>query len=146
MINTLLKVDSDRNSLLEQHSFSDNGGGYAVAWVNGKKQYMHHLVLPKKEGFVVDHINGNKYDNRRENLRLITQRGNAINAKISKNNRSGQAGVFFDARINKWLARISPNGKSVHLGSFESIEDAIQARKKAERDYGFDIWKKANKK
>lgn len=146
MINTLLKVDSDRNFLLKQHSFSDNGSGYAVARVNGEKQYIHHLVLPKKEGFVVDHINGNKYDNRRQNLRLITQRENAINAKTSKNNKSGQTGVFFDTRINKWLARISPNGKSIHLGSFETIEEATQVRKKAEKEYGFDIWNKANQK
>lgn len=146
MINTLLKLDSRSNSLLERYCFSDNGGGYAVAWINGKKQYIHHLILPKKEGCVVDHINGDKYDNRRENLRLISQRANSINTKVSKNNKSGQTGVFFDVRINKWLARISPNSKSIHLGSFATIEEATLARRKAEKEHQFDIWKKANEK
>lgn len=140
MINDQIQLDKDYLGLLLRHSFSDNGAGYPTAWVNGKKEYLHHLIIRPQTGMVIDHINGNKYDNRLTNLREITQKENTRNRKTNKNNLSGVSGVFFDSRINKWLARITVDYKSLHLGSFETKEKAITVRKQAEVTY----WEKAN--
>lgn len=143
MINHKIKLDKEFEYLLEKWSFCDNGAGYAVACINGKKTYLHQLIIGKREGMVIDHINGDKLDNRNSNLRHISQRENTLNTKLSKNNTSGHKGVIFDKRIKKWCARISPFGKSIHLGSFTDIKDALMARHQAEIVYA---WNKANKK
>lgn len=139
MINHLIKIDKEFENLLDKWSFCDNGTGYAVACIDGKKQYLHHLILGKKNGFVIDHINGNKLDNRVSNLRHISQRQNTLNRRLNKNNSSGIRGVIYDSRIKKWCARISTFGKSIHLGSFAIKEDAIKIRKQAELSYGFNV-------
>lgn len=143
MINSKIKLDKEFKHLLKEWSFCDNGGGYAVACINGKKTYLHHLIIGKKEGLVIDHVNGDKLDNRAKNLRHVSQRENCLNRKLNKNNTSGHKGVLFDSRINKWCARISPYGKYIHLGSFTSLEGALRSRKEAEIAYG---WNKANSK
>jgi hypothetical protein len=97
---------------------------------NGKpKTYMiHRLValafLGLKHGQVVDHINGDKNDNRVANLRCVTQRENTSTFK--RNNRSLPIGVSLnDSRyVNRFRARIRINGKHVDLGSYPSPECA----------------------
>lgn len=138
MINHLIKVDKELSNLLEKWSFCDNGSGYPVACINGEKTYLHNLIIGKKAGYVVDHINRNKLDNRKSNLRFITQRQNCLNRSMNKNNTSGHRGVIFDSRIKKWCARIAVFGKSLHIGSYSNIEEAILARKNAELKYGFN--------
>lgn len=137
MINHKIKLDKEFKYLLKEWSFSDNGAGYPVAYINSKKTYLHQFIMGKKEGFVIDHINRNPLDNRRKNLRFVTQRQNCLNRSINKNNTSGHTGVIFDSRIKKWCARISPFNKSIHIGSFSELKDAINARKTAELKYGF---------
>jgi hypothetical protein len=138
MINKYIKVDKEYMYLLKKWSFCDNGNGYPVACINGKKQYLHQIVMGKNKGFVIDHIDRNKLNNRRSNLRFITQRQNCLNSSLNKNNTSGYKGIIFDKRIKKWCARICPNKKSIHLGSFIFLEDAILKRKQAEKNYGFN--------
>jgi hypothetical protein len=114
-------------------------GGYAM---NGlwreRKQFMHHFIIPKTEGMYVDHKNRNKLDNRRENLHLVTSKENVRNRGLNKNNTSGYRGIN---RINRkgrtrnWEAKIDLNYKSIYLGSFVELEDAIKARRDAELKY-----------
>jgi len=73
------------------------------------------------------------------NLRFITQRQNCCNTKLSKNNTSGYKGIHWNTEINKWVARITNFRKSIHIGSFSNITDAIKARKNAEIKYGFNL-------
>ena len=83
----------------------------------------------------LDHINGNRSDNRIENLREVTTRSNALNQRKPCNNTSGTVGVH--KKNSLWVAHISsPKGKII-LGRFPSLDDAIAARKAAETEYGY---------
>ena len=96
---------------------------------------IHNYIMNPEEGYIVDHINGNGLDNRRENLRIVTPQQNAFNRAIQTNNTSGHTGVSLVKRNNKWLARIGFNGKRIVIGTFDSYEEAVEARKMAEIKY-----------
>lgn len=130
-----LKLDKEFRYLLKKHGFIVNNQGYVVANIKGTVTHLHRIVLGDKEGFEIDHINHDKLDNRRINLRHVTHQQNMWNMKMCKRNRSGFTGVAFNNEIRKWVARIYTNGKSIHLGSFADIKDAIKTRKNAESIY-----------
>lgn len=99
---------------------------------------LHHFVLGfiKKDKLEIDHINGDSLDNRKINLRIVTHAENIRNQrKLPKNNTSGHMGVYWSPRNKNWIARIKTNNKTIHLGCFQNIEDAIEARKKGEIKY-----------
>jgi len=85
----------------------------------------------------IDHINGNKLDNRPENLRLVSQLENTRNARMSIHNKSGVNGVYWQNSRNNWRATIKIHNKSLDLGTFHTIEEAAAARKAADIKYGF---------
>lgn len=105
---------------------------------NGRRINLHRLVmgLPNKN-FDVDHKHGKKSrnDNRKSNLRVVTRSQNNMNSALSKNNTSSVTGVYWHKKINKWVASITIDYQSIHLGLFDSFEDAQKARKEAERKY-----------
>ena len=94
---------------------------------------LHQLILGYKKGYITDHINRDRSDNRRINLRHVTYTQNAINKKKLSNNTSGFTGVYWEA--GRWRARIWINNKNICLGTYELKEDAIKARTKAEEEY-----------
>ncbi len=97
---------------------------------------MHLLIFDKfDECNEIDHVNGLPYDNRKINLRECTHAENMKNMKLPTNNTSGYKGVYFDKERNKWMAKICVNGKQLKLGRFKDINDAIEAREKAEEKY-----------
>ena len=102
--------------------------------------YMHRLLLSAKKGSYIDHINGNKLDNRRSNLRICTQQQNVHNS-IGRKGTSKYKGVSWDKRRNKWKAIIGHNYKRIELGRFNTEEQAAKAyNKKAKelhREYAF---------
>ena len=105
--------------------------GYIYGLYKNRKQVFIHQLITNFKYPTIDHINGNKLDNRKSNLRPATPSQNAINRhNIPK---SGYIGVY--QRNNKWAARICINYKPIYLGSFNNIEDAIIARLKAEKKY-----------
>lgn len=104
----------------------------------GQIVLMHQIINKTSQGFITDHINRNKLDNRRKNLRTVTASQNIINVGIKKNNTSGCIGVYRDKRYIKggWYAQISYKGKRQrHLGLFRTKTEAIMARKTAEKLY-----------
>lgn len=101
--------------------------------------YIHRFIMDCPNDLVVDHINGNKLDNRKSNLRICTQEQNHLNHKNYATNNSGYPGVGWYKKANKWRARIQIQGNEIHLGLFESLDDAIQARQQAEIEYFGDF-------
>jgi hypothetical protein len=83
----------------------------------------------------IDHINGCRNDNRIINLRMASNQENCRNQGISKRNTSGYRGVGFNKNNGKWHAYMGLNKKTIHLGFYQKIEDAISARNKAENLY-----------
>lgn len=90
---------------------------------------MNRQVMNFPLGMMVDHINGDTLDNRRENLRIATRAQNQQNHKGFCTNTSGFNGVYKQG--NKWRVRISVNNRLKSLGMFDSFEEACVARKKA---------------
>ena len=101
---------------------------HQVAWA------IHHGVFPEHG---IDHINGDRLDNRAANLRDVPDAENAKNQKINARNTSGVAGVSYFARTGKWVAMIKGDGKVRNLGYFDTLEEAAAAREEAKIRYGF---------
>jgi hypothetical protein len=78
-------------------------------------------------GYVVDHIDGDPLNNRRDNMRIVTSSENSWNQKISKANKSGYKGVCFAAREGRWRAQIRKNKRQYMLGYFKDPADAAAA-------------------
>lgn len=120
---------------IKKHSWYMNQGGYLTTYIDKKQVRLHHLILPNKEGYVVDHVNRNKLDNRKTNLRYATDRANAINRDKPCNNRTGRIGVGFSTKLNKYIAYININKKRKQLGKYKTLEEAIVAREEAEEKH-----------
>lgn len=102
---------------------------------NGKSMYLHRYLMAVDDSDIqVDHINRDKLDNRKSNLRLVTNHQNCFNKNVKSDNTSGYSGVNWDKRYQKWRARIK-NGREIHLGYFKTKEEAIAARKESEKKY-----------
>ena len=125
----------DIDSWVTQYRWNLVGKGYVARTENGKTIRLHRELFNSEDidGKVVDHINGNPLDNRRQNLRVCTVAENNRNNKGRSQSTSGVTGVAW--RNNKWRARIKINHKDIHLGVFDNKEDAIKARKEAEVKY-----------
>ena len=94
----------------------------------------HRLVMGiSDENIAVDHINHNKSDNRKNNLRFVTDSQNSMNRGISSNNTSGITGI--NKCNGKWTARIGVNTKRIFLGNYDNFFEAVKARKEAEEKY-----------
>lgn len=112
-----------------------NGYAKRADWDNGKSKIirMHHIILPRKSGYVVDHINGDSLDNRRENLRLVSGAQNSVNKGLQKNSTSGYKGV--NSHQGKWRAYIVKDKKQIHLGVFSDRIEAARAYNEAAMKY-----------
>lgn len=118
---------------LEKHNWCLAHDGYPVSSIDGIIVKLHHMIVGKpKNGKVVDHINRNKLDNRVTNLRHTTQKVNTNNSGMFNTNTSGHKGVCLDKKRGKWYAQSSFDGKHQFGGYHDTIEEAIDARKKLE--------------
>lgn len=108
--------------------------GYALAqyWDKPHKKTItksvHRLVLNAPKDKKVDHINRNRLDNRRENLRLVSDLQNSQNTGFRSHNTSGYMGVIWHKQRGKWWARLTYEKKVLSLGLFEDIIDAAMCR------------------
>jgi len=113
--------------------------GYRYVCVDGKSIIEHRLawfyVHRKWPAHDLDHINRNRADNRIANLRETTRAENCQNQPIRRSNKSGVTGVYFHNATGKWAASININKKQVHLGVYDTIEDAVRARRNAEKEH-----------
>jgi hypothetical protein len=88
---------------------------------------MHRVIAGVSDDQLVDHINGNGFDNRRINLRFCSNSQNLHNRTFQKNNTSGFKGVTFKKHCGRWAARIKSNGREIHLGYFSDPKAAALA-------------------
>lgn len=113
--------------------------GYIRIQINNKRNSAHRLawlyIYGSFPNNMIDHINGNKIDNRIYNLREATVNENQYNRKVPINNTSGIKGVYFDKSRNKWVAELKCNSKKIHIGRFNDIELAQIAINEARNKY-----------
>lgn len=127
------KVDDEDFDRLNAYTWTIMGSGY-VSGGPGHHVLMHHMLIQQKPGFEVDHINGDKLDNQKHNLRLATRAQNSMNCKLQVNNTTGFRGVCERGyRRSPFEARIG----SRSLGSFKTAEEAARVYDKtAQQLYG----------
>lgn len=123
--------DIDDYDKVSQYCWTLSGVGYPVASLGNRSNhiYLHNLILGKVVNYDIDHINHNKLDNRKKNLRIVSHSENILNAKLNKNNKSGYKGVSWNKRYSKWEVFITINYKHIFLGRYDNLDDAIKARK-----------------
>lgn len=129
-------VDDDMFQSLKKWRWQKSQNGYAVRCGSRKDKtiLMHRIIAGTPDGLCTDHINKNKLDNRRENLRSCTKAQNAINAKIQSNNISGYKGVSWSKDKKKWRSQIVFRQKAIHLGYYDDIRIAANAYNKKARE------------
>lgn len=113
---------------------------YVVISINSQSFNAHRVIwkwMHDEEPTTVDHINGDGFDNRLANLRNVSQFENCRNSAIFNTNTSGFRGVSWDKTHGRWVAYIVDDGKRHHIGRFETLLDAAEARKFAEKVFGF---------
>lgn len=113
---------------LQSHFWHLDASGYPCTTIDGRKVRLHTLL----NGPWTDHINGDKLDNRRSNLRTVTPTQSAWNAARRGTNRSGFKGVD-RYRDSRWRARIRAHGRITFLGYFKTAEEAARAYDAAAR-------------
>lgn len=115
--------------------------GYVVVKLFGKNRFVHRVVWLLNRGIwptgQIDHINGDKSDNRIDNLRDVSALANMRNRSLSRNNKSGFRGVYWNTKEVRWRAHIKDQTRNIHLGYFDDFEAAVEARLEAERRIGF---------
>jgi hypothetical protein len=107
---------------------------YVCTKPKGKNLFFHRLVMNPKRIDTVDHIYRIHHDNRKSELRIVTNSQNGMNRIIASNNTSGFKGVCWDKRGQRWLSRIGLDNKTI-VKAFKDKEDAIAYRKLLEEEY-----------
>lgn len=118
-------VDNDIFDYLNQWGWYIGAGGYAIRKKNHKVIHMHRVINKTEDGFMTDHINHNRLDNRRSNLRSCTRAQNMQNCRSWTT--SGHKGVYWNKKLSKWQAQITHNSNHMHLGYYASKLDAKKA-------------------
>lgn len=131
----LFFTDLSVYEVIKNHSFCRIANGYSAVNVHGKEIPVHRLISKPGSNEVVDHIDGNKKDNRLCNLRNTNKSVNAFNCKKRTTNKSGRTGVHFRQDTKRWSAEIKVDGKKIMLGCYEHFEDAAKARERAEIEF-----------
>jgi hypothetical protein len=121
--------------------YIDKSIGYRCIRIDGRRYFAHRLAWFYVHGTwpndQIDHINGDRSDNRFSNLREATNSENQQNRGVQSNNTSGCKGVNWAKHANKWRAAIMHNGKPKHLGYFDAdkLDEAAAAYAKAAREH-----------
>lgn len=140
-------VDNEDYQLLTQWKWQYDSRGYASRGkkVNGRviRIMLHRIILDAPKHYFVDHINRNRLDNRKENLRLCLLRQNLLNRGLNKNNKTGYRGV---CRVkpsmnnrNPYKAGIKINNKLINLGYYATAEAAYNVFKVTFNKYNGDF-------
>jgi len=132
-------VDDDIYEWVSKYHWHVDNKGYARRGTYLKRKlskwiFLHEMIIPCPKGMMRDHIDGNRLNNCRSNLRIVTHQQNNQNRGIGKRNTSGYKGIFLEAK-RWWRAFITVNGKKTHLGYYPTAEDAARAYDEAAKKY-----------
>lgn len=117
------KVDNEDFYRVNEVCWTFMKRGYCMNFYLGK---MHRFIMDCPEDMIVDHINRDKLDNRKGNLRICTNKDNAKNRNIKNGYTSKYKGVYWNKKSKKWRASITSDEKRFHLGMFENEEEAAR--------------------
>lgn len=140
-LKSLLTYDPDTGIFMRKGKRSgyNHHSGYRYVGIDGEKIIEHRLawfyvygVWPVAD---LDHINRNRSDNRIANLREANRATNCQNQPIRKSNKSGITGVYYHKVSGKWAASISVDKRQIHLGVYDTMQEAAEIRRKAELTY-----------
>lgn len=123
--------DDEMFEYLIEYKWAMRKDGYVSAYItgtgrNGSKALVHRVIANCPIGMVVDHIDGNKLNNQKSNLRICTQGQNLMNKRKTRGV-SKYKGVYWNGIANKWVSIIRLNGKGYNLGYFSDEESAGKA-------------------
>jgi hypothetical protein len=119
----IMLVSSQDFDLLSRHVWYLSNG-YPATSIGNTSIYAHKIILGSGRLEIIDHMNGNKLDNRIGNLRIVTAQQNSFNSRIKSTNTSGYKGVSKSG--NKWRSYIVKDGKQTYLGMFNNPHDAAR--------------------
>lgn len=128
----IMICDKDVWEKHKNHTWNEHMS-YAKTVIRKKEIPFHRLVLDCPDGYVIDHINRNRLDNRRSNLRVTTQYVNTLNRNVSTISGTGIKGVYKEG--NKYRVEITVKRKRMYLGAYYTLEEAIKVRNEAEEKY-----------
>lgn len=128
--------DSDFAELSKFKWYFRNGYAVRTMQKGGKKKTvrMHRIIVKTPIGMDTDHINRDKLDNRRNNLRICSRAENVANS-FRSDNTSGFRGIWFNKRLKKWQAGLNKSGKHIYVGIFKNINEAVSAYNKVAVKY-----------
>lgn len=119
-------VDADEYEKLNHYTWHVSSHGYACRVENKKTIYMHQILNQTPEGFQTDHINRNRLDNRKANLRTVTWSENQLNTGLRVDSKTGEKGI--SKKGVKWQVHLRRNKKRYFLGNFDSLKEAVKVR------------------
>ena len=116
--------------------------GYIQIYVDGKLYLAHRIIMllvnkSLSDDCQVDHIDHNRLNNKLNNLRVVSQSGNMRNSGRRSDNSTGVTGVVYHKPARKYMANIFIGGKRMYLGLFNTLEEATDARARANLKYGY---------
>ncbi len=128
--------DLEDYNKIKNYYWQISTNGYIYNRTSEEYILLHRLILNLSiEELTGDHIDLNRKNNRKYNLRICSMQENSFNRGLYKNNTSGVTGVFWDGRIDKWTAQIKYNYKNIILGYYDDFNEAVEVRKQAEEEY-----------
>ena len=127
------EIDDEDYLLVSSRAWWYQRNGYIVTEISQRTVLLHRLLMNTPEGFETDHINGNKLDNRKSNLRICTRSQNQHNQK-PRTGSSKYKGVCWYKPVEKWLAQIRSSGKKKHIGLFSDEKEAALAYNSVARE------------